>query len=154
MSKHEFIDSLRRYLTGEVPDTEVQNNIKFYSDYLSSPTEDEELTKVASVGDPRLIAMNIIETYKMSHKIPHGTEAKSFEEQYEEVYEDGRRSNESNGRVKAGSFKRKLMGILSVVILIVVVVLLLKALSFALRLFLPFLVVFFLVFLFVGIFKR
>lgn len=154
MNKSEFLDSLRRNLSGEVPVNEVESNIRFYSEYISSPTEEEELRKIQEVGDPRLIAMNIIETYKMSHKIPNGNRGTVYEESQEEVYENGRQHNEKQGQFRISSFKIKAIGILSIVIFVAFIVLLLQVLSFAVQLFLPALIIFFLVFLFVGIFRR
>lgn len=68
MTKEEFIDGLRTALMGEIPDSEVYANIKFYEDYIrdKSKTEGEDNT-LAQLGDPRLIAKTIIETYQISH---------------------------------------------------------------------------------------
>ncbi|MFV0343922.1 MAG: HAAS signaling domain-containing protein [Anaerocolumna sp.] len=68
MTKEEFIDGLRTALMGEIPDSEVYTNIKFYEDYIrdKSKTEGEDNT-LAQLGDPRLIAKTIIETYQISH---------------------------------------------------------------------------------------
>ncbi len=68
MIKSKFIDGLRTALTGELPDTEVENNIRFYEDYIKSKSinnREEEI--IEQLGDPRLIAKTIIETYQISH---------------------------------------------------------------------------------------
>ncbi len=154
MSKNEFLDNLRRYLSGEVPVDEIESNLRFYSDYISAPTEVEEARKIDEMGDPRLIAMNIVETYKMSHKIPHENRGERYEQPYEDNYKDGGDYNMRRGQTRMNSIKLKVMGALSVVIVIAFVILLIKAVSLALRLFLPVIIVFFLVFLFAGKFRK
>ncbi len=68
MTKNEFIDGLRTALTGELPDIEIANNTRFYEDYIKSKsTNDKEEEVVEQLGDPRLIAKTIIETYQISH---------------------------------------------------------------------------------------
>ncbi|QHQ59916.1 DUF1700 domain-containing protein [Anaerocolumna sedimenticola] len=68
MTKSEFIDGLRTALTGELPDSEITSNIRFYEDYIKSKSigTSEEVI-LAQLGDPRLIAKTIIETYQISH---------------------------------------------------------------------------------------
>lgn len=154
MNKNEFLDSLRRNLSGEVPIEEVQSNIRFYSEYISSDSEEEESRKINEVGDPRLIAMNIIETYKMSHKVPHGNGRAPYEESYEETYGNGGNTNMKKGQSRIDSIKLKVMGAASIILVVVFIMLLIRAVSFALRLFLPVLIVFFLVFFFAGILRR
>ncbi|WP_313072494.1 DUF1700 domain-containing protein [Lacrimispora sp.] len=63
MSKQEFLQRLRDTLTGEVPGNVIEDNIRFYDEYISTEvrngsTEDEVIT---SIGDPRLIAKTIME---------------------------------------------------------------------------------------------
>lgn len=68
MTKTEFIDGLRTALTGELPDAEVENNIKFYDDYIRIKSVDNnEEDVVEQIGDPRLIAKTIIDTYQITH---------------------------------------------------------------------------------------
>lgn len=68
MTKEEFLNGLRTALTGEIPDNEVYTNIRFYEDYIKDKCRTEEEPAVISqLGDPRLIAKTIIETYQISH---------------------------------------------------------------------------------------
>jgi uncharacterized membrane protein len=67
MTKNEFIDGLKTALTGELPDTEITANIRFYEDYIKSKRNNDEEEIVGQLGDPRLIAKTIIETYQISH---------------------------------------------------------------------------------------
>ena len=66
MTRHEFISRLREALTGEIPPEEIEGNIRFYNNYI-----DQELQKGRSeaeifgeLGDPRLIARTIMETWQ------------------------------------------------------------------------------------------
>lgn len=66
MNRHAFISGLRDALSGEIPDSVVEENIHFYNRYI-----DEELGKgrreeevFAELGDPRLLAKTIAETWQ------------------------------------------------------------------------------------------
>lgn len=68
MTKEEFLNGLRTALAGEIPDSEVYNNIRFYEDYIRDKSISEREDDVVSqLGDPRLIAKTIIEAYQISH---------------------------------------------------------------------------------------
>lgn len=83
MTKEEFLIGLRTALAGEIPDSEVHNNIKFYEDYIKDKSKtDREEEELSRLGDPRLIAKTIIETYQLSHgPLYHNTKANN-------VYQD------------------------------------------------------------------
>ena len=49
MSRQEFLQRLRDTLTGEVPGNVIEENIRYYDDYIGA------------IGDPRLIAKTIME---------------------------------------------------------------------------------------------
>ncbi len=154
MNKNEFIDDLRKNLSGQIPKTEIDSNIKFYVEYISSPSEEEERRKIEEMGDPRLIAMNIVETYKISHKVSKESGRGQYEEQYEEVYGNGGDYKMNKKQSPIANIKMKVMGVASIVFVIAVVILILKVLSFTLQLVLPIIIVFFLVFLLIGIFRN
>lgn len=68
MTKNEFMDGLSAALTGEIPDVEVKSNILFYEDYIKGKSiNSSEEDVINQLGDPRLIAKTIIETYQISH---------------------------------------------------------------------------------------
>ncbi len=67
MSKNEFMDGLGKSLKGKVDDNEYRSQMEFYSSYISSETasgrsEEEVLDEL---GDPRLIAKTILQTYSL-----------------------------------------------------------------------------------------
>lgn len=62
MSKQEFLESLRRSLTGGLEPQEVNEHIRYYSDYIDSQISmgNSEETVMASLGEPRLIAKTLL----------------------------------------------------------------------------------------------
>ena len=68
MNKIEFLNNLRAALSSELPANEIESNIQFYNEYITtnmSQKSEEEILQ--ELGDPRLIAKTIIETYQISH---------------------------------------------------------------------------------------
>lgn len=66
MSRHEFIGLLREALQDEIPQSAIEENVRFYNRYI-----EDELAKgrseedvFAELGDPRLIAKTITETWQ------------------------------------------------------------------------------------------
>lgn len=64
MRKEEFLQTLRRALTGDVPPGVVEENIRYYDGYITEEVrkgrpEEEVITEI---GDPRLIARTIEDT--------------------------------------------------------------------------------------------
>ena len=64
MKKQEFLDALRRALTGDVPPGVVEETIRYYDRYITEEAgkgrPEEEVT--GEIGDPRLIARTIQDT--------------------------------------------------------------------------------------------
>lgn len=62
MSKQEFLEGLRRSLTGGLEPQEVNDHVRYYSEYIESQirmgkTEEEIMN---SLGEPRLIAKTLL----------------------------------------------------------------------------------------------
>lgn len=64
MRKQEFLQALRRALTGDVPPGVVEENIRYYDGYITEEVgrgrPEEEV--IQEIGDPRLIARTIEDT--------------------------------------------------------------------------------------------
>lgn len=64
MRKEEFLQILRRSLTGDVPPGVVEENIRYYDGYIAEEVRkgrgEEEV--IQEIGDPRLIAKTIEDT--------------------------------------------------------------------------------------------
>jgi len=106
MSKNEFLELLRAALSGEIPGLEIESNMKYYEDYIrteGSKTSEEEV--INQLGDPRLIAKTIIDTYQLSHEpmFHNANRRKSFynaDNSYNnyEDYNDYNKNKDSGGR--------------------------------------------------------
>lgn len=67
MTKNEFLDILRISLEGEILSSDVENNIKYYEDYINTQLKQKSFEEIYSeLGNPRLIAKTIIDTNKIS----------------------------------------------------------------------------------------
>lgn len=144
MNKQEFLSELRRNLVGEVPGQEVDKNITYYDEYISSGGSELEESRIDEIGEPRLIARTIIETYKISHKTyqTHASTAE-YDENVEEEYD--RMSSASEGRDEnlfKIPLKVKVWGIASLVVILFLLYWIIKAVSFvAVKIVLPIVVV-------------
>ena len=68
MTIKDFLIELEQALEGEIPVDEIKSNIRYYESYMqnqSNQKTEEEITN--ALGDPRLIARTIIDTYQMNH---------------------------------------------------------------------------------------
>ena len=65
MTKKEFLDILADALSGNIPMSEVNENIKYYRDYIENGESSEE-EALKKLGDPHLIARTIIDSFKAS----------------------------------------------------------------------------------------
>ncbi len=67
MKKQEFLDGLREALHGELPNAAVEENLRFYRDYIETEMRKGRSEKVVmeELGDPRLIARTLIDTSTM-----------------------------------------------------------------------------------------
>lgn len=68
MTETEFLETLRNSLVGEIPDYEIEENLRFYQNYIKNEKLNKKEEEVLNqLGNPRLIAKTIIETYQISH---------------------------------------------------------------------------------------
>ena len=66
MTKNEWLDDFRETLMTEIPQHEIDNNVMFYRDYIERESAVKSIGEVLqTLGEPRLIAKTIIDTYKM-----------------------------------------------------------------------------------------
>ncbi|MCI8401965.1 MAG: hypothetical protein HFI38_07760 [Lachnospiraceae bacterium] len=66
MTRHEFTGHLREALSGEIPDAVVEENVRYYNGYITDELKKgrSEEDIFAELGDPRLIAKTIMETWQ------------------------------------------------------------------------------------------
>ena len=63
MDRNEFVSTLRGILTGEVPSSVVEENVRYYDSYISQEIANgkSEREVLENLGDPRLIARTILD---------------------------------------------------------------------------------------------
>lgn len=135
MTKSEFLDILRSSLGSELPGDKVNENLNYYDDYI-----DQSLAKgknydeiFEELGDPRLIARTIIDTYKMQkgYQYKHEPQSGNYENNSygnsgsNDGYNRENHDESKNWSVKFGSsipWYQKLLGILLVILVIAAIV--------------------------------
>lgn len=73
MSKHEFLEQLRDYLSEQLPENAVRGHIDYYKHYIENEIRGgrREAAVISELGDPRLLGRTIIDA---------GTAAGSYHE--------------------------------------------------------------------------
>lgn len=84
MNKREFLDILRQALDGEVSPDIIEQNIKYYDNYISTNSIKDEEAVLNELGHPRLIAKTIIESEKIAREKGKSTGYKGYNEEYNE----------------------------------------------------------------------
>jgi uncharacterized membrane protein len=97
MDKKEFIDILRQSLIGEVSPEVIEENVRYYDQYINSRVTGEEAQLFAELGDPRLIAKTIIETEKVS-KLKEGNNSYQNGNNYYNNETEDRENKQDNSR--------------------------------------------------------
>lgn len=115
MSKEDFLNILEETLSCELPENETSSNMAYYRDYIYQEMRyKSEQDVIAQLGDPRLIARTIIETYQRNHNNVYETYQ---EDKYEEAPQSG------NNKIHSFVVTNKMVGIIALVILILVIIL-------------------------------
>ena len=140
MNKEEFLAELREALADDVPAETINENIRYYDDYISSKGGKEEQEKeISNIGEPRLIARTIIEGYKMSneYKYTGGRENTSNYSYSEYRQESSGQDNRYNTKepTKKSSINDALVTAKRVAIILAVILILFVVLKFAISLF-------------------
>lgn len=159
MTKHEFLTTLRECLLGNVPSEVVEENVKYYREYIESSGK-SETESLGELGDPHLISRTIIASFQASK----GPMADFYTEQARNEYKEqsGREAENADTRGQKTfqfQFGMKwyekvamiLLGILLVGIVLVVAVV---ALGIFLQFILPVLVIILIVKLLVNFSRR
>lgn len=134
MSKDDFMDGLGKSLTGKVDETEYRNQMEFYSSYISkeiaSGRSEEEV--IRELGDPRLIAKTIIQTYSLNDD--------PIKRQYRERYSEAYNHNEEDYYAERQESRvHRVRNILRIIFLVIIVLSVLAFVSRVIIAALPFL---------------
>lgn len=91
MRKDEFLQILRRALNGDVPPGVIEENIRYYDNYITEEVRKgrSEEDVIQEIGDPRLIAKNIEDTtegagddlYQESYSYEDAGSQRTYEQQ-------------------------------------------------------------------------
>lgn len=74
MNRTEFLKTLQESMEGEMPASEIAGNVQYYKDYIDSQSAQKgEQRVLEELGDPRLIARTLIDTYKLTNDPPAGS---------------------------------------------------------------------------------
>lgn len=130
MTRYEFIDVLQRTLAGNVSSGVVNENIRYYEDYIDTKLRigESEEDVIESLGDPRLLAKTIMEASKNDI----GSETQGYE--YENVYDE---NGQEDNRSSTGGHIYRMPGWLLAVIVIAVIILIIGAVTSLLSALLP-----------------
>lgn len=135
MTKQEFIEGIGRSLKGKIDDIEYMKQLEYYSSYIDDEvrkgkTEEEVLE---ALGDPRLIAKTIVQTYVMSDdptRSYYKAEANGFREETYEDNSDSRSNTETKFEEYTDKAKRILYIAFGVLVLLLVLSLVFKVVAF------------------------
>lgn len=136
MSRAEFLDILRESLEGEIPQAELEENLRYYKEYFERDARsDEELCE--ELGDPRLIAKSVTEAYLASK----GSEAAQYTGKARSEYSRMQNHGYSTGGTQSGGITQFLHKAAFWISVLLVIVVLAFVLRLALALVIPILVV-------------
>lgn len=139
MTRNEFIDTLQRALAGSLNSSSVNENIRYYQDYIDVQIRlgQSEEEVISSLGDPRLLAKTITEAGKLEGCAGY----QEYDEVYEEGYEEKERSGFGGKGGKVYHMPGWLLGLIAAVILIFVIGIVGSVLSALLPIIIPLLCV-------------
>ena len=104
MNRNEFLEELRNALAGEIPHSEIESNISYYAAYIQQESDQKgEGNVLNELGDPRLIARTIIDTYRLKNGVDQHT---YYQESYT-VNEDMENSNSKSRHIRIDNIKPK-----------------------------------------------
>ena len=140
MKRKEFIDTLSTLLKEELPSSVVDENIRYYNDYLIQQGDEiRQEQEIQRIGEPNIIAQTIIESYKMSDAYKYNSQfrQKSYGESYQEP------ETKSKELTKDAAIWGRVKGFLMTAATVVVVVALIRfAFSLFIRIGLPIIVIY------------
>jgi len=119
MSRQEFLQRLRDTITGEVPGNVVEENIRYYEEYIRGEVlkGSSEETVTEAIGDPRLIAKTIIEANENAKESSStGDFYSSFSGQDQNVYEESGRERRGMHYYDLSKWYWKLLGVVAIVL--------------------------------------
>lgn len=123
MNRYEFIEKLRRALTGQATQSVINDNVRYYEEYLdieiSKGRNEEEVLR--SLGDPRLLAKTIIEANKQAGYSSYGDEIIEDGPQFEEKAKKGSGVNVNGKNYVFPAWAAILVTVLAVILVFAII---------------------------------
>lgn len=104
MKREEFLDILRKTLHGEVDPDTIEQNIRYYDEYINTHLEGDEDGILEGLGDPRLIAKTIIDTERISRQKNKYTNSQGYSYGNERVHAE--ENSEEHSRYQGNSSRK------------------------------------------------
>ncbi len=124
MDKKEFLEGLRQALVGEVTPKVLEDNIRYYDQYIGSGSSEEEERILQELGNPRLIAKTIIEAEKVTGEKKHFTGSQGSHEYHskmEDEFSKQERDNLNQTRIYTNlTLWQKILAILIIIVFLFV----------------------------------
>ena len=156
MTKQEFLSILREALEGNIPLNDVDENIRFYENYFRESTKSQEEI-CEELGDPRLIARTIIDSFAVSKGSMAGyyTEQARSEFSREERAQNGNTRGASGFGDTGGKWYDRLFGVVIMAgILVVIAAVFIFLLQVAVYVVIPVVLIVFIVKILSDLFRR
>lgn len=144
MNRQEFLNTLRSQLSGEISSREVEENIRYYDEYIRDAVENgkSEFQILNEIGSPLLIARTIIETSNKAKGTGYQAQSQGSSFQEDENDNDNRRPNGSFHSFNLQTGIPKWLVITGVVVILVVLLSILgSAIAILSRFFIPIIVI-------------
>ena len=137
MDKAEFLNLLKESLSQQVSPVVIEQNIRYYDQYINSMTKEEEAKKIEELGDPRLIARTIIESEKAAkekgknngYQRSNGSEGTAYRTKEEDSDWEQKWEQQNSGSQQRAFFANlkwyhKLIAVLVVILVLIVIAIL------------------------------
>ena len=122
MKRKEFIDTLGTLLKEEMPEDKVEENVRYYDDYIRQQgDEKQQEEEIQRIGHPNLIAQTIIESYKMSTAYKYNRQSGTSSYQESNMESDKSNSEEKTCTGVMDKIKRVCITVWIVAILIMLI---------------------------------
>ena len=155
MEKQEFLDNLRKKLSGNLSSYDVEDNIRYYDDYISGVVQQGKTEEqvIEEIGSPLLVAKTIIDTYGVSGgRSSKQNENPAYKNEYSGEEEAGPQGFQANydekgwdiryGKMKVNTWYWKLLAIVVVVVVLVIILSIIGSIvSFILPVVLPVIII-------------
>lgn len=104
MNKEKFLEVLKQSLEGEVKPEVIEQNIRYYDQYIGNAATNEQERILNDLGDPRLLAKTIIESEKAAQQRKVYSEFSGQQNYYDEYQENQYDNDTSKKKQKKNNF--------------------------------------------------